>query len=92
MRESEVLEVLEALARKLDIRVRRESFRGEGGLCRVRGEQWIILNRTRTPGEQIEILARTLAPLELDGHFMPPRVRELIEAARRRGPDPRRLV
>jgi hypothetical protein len=84
MRETELVEALEDLARKLSIRVRRESFRGDGGLCRLGDQQWIILNRARMPGEQVQILAESLASVDLDGVYVPPQVRDLIEAKRAR--------
>jgi hypothetical protein len=87
MRESELLEALEDLARKLNIRVRRESFRGDGGLCRLGEQQWIILNRARMPGEQVQTLAESLAVVDLDGVFVQPQVRDLIEIERRRRGD-----
>jgi hypothetical protein len=84
MRETEVLEALEDLARKLNIRVRRESFRGDGGLCRLGEQQWIILNRARVPADQIRILAEGLSVIDLDGVFIAPQVREVIDTQRRR--------
>ncbi len=79
MKENEIIEALEEVAKRLQIRVRRESFRGEGGLCRLRGEPFIIVNRLRTPAEQIEILARSLADVDLSGIYIQPRIREEIE-------------
>ncbi len=84
MRETELVEALEDLARKLSIRVRRESFRGDGGLCRLGDQQWIIINRARMPGEQVQILAQGLACVDTDGIFVPPQVRDLLEVERRR--------
>jgi len=78
MREAQILDSLEDIAKKLSIRVRRENFRGDGGLCRVRGETFIIINRYCTPGEQVEVLARSLAGVDLDGVYIAPRVREEI--------------
>ena len=78
MGETELLEGLEDAARRLEIRIRRESFRGDGGLCRLHGETVIIMNRLRTPAEQIEILASSLAEVDLDGIFIQPRIREEI--------------
>jgi GGDEF domain-containing protein len=79
MREAQILESLEDIAKKVSIRIRRENFRGNGGLCRVRGESFIIINRYCTPGEQIQVLARSLAGVDLDGVYIAPRVREEID-------------
>jgi hypothetical protein len=84
MRDSELLDAMEDLARKSGIRVRRESFRGDGGLCRVGDQQSIIINRSRMPAEQVQILAASLALIDLDGVFMPPQVRDLIDVERKR--------
>ena len=82
MKDQELLEALEELAGRLDIRIRRESFRGDGGLCRLRGESMIIVNRSRTPAEQAELLARSLSQMDLDGIYIAPQVREAIERRR----------
>ncbi len=82
MRESELLESLEEVAKRLNIRVRREAFRGAGGLCVLHGEMHVILNRARTPMEQVETLAESLALVDLDGVFIAPKVRECIDNAR----------
>ncbi|MBD3175837.1 MAG: hypothetical protein GF320_11700 [Armatimonadia bacterium] len=84
MKEQDLLEALEELAGRLDIRIRRESFRGDGGLCTLRGERLIIMNKSRTPAEQIDLLAASLGQVDLDGLFVPPQVREEID--RRREP------
>lgn len=74
-----MLEALEAVAKRASVGVRYESFRGDGGLCRIRGAAYIILNRARTPLERIDILARSLAEVELDGMYIPPAVRAQID-------------
>jgi GGDEF domain-containing protein len=86
MREVQVLEALEEVAKRLGIPLRRESFRGDGGLCRLRGESIIIINRSRTPAEQLRILARGLSEVDLDGVFIPPAARAMIDLCRHDSP------
>lgn len=82
MTDQELLEALEDVARRLGVRVRRESFRGEGGLCTVHGETMIILNKSRTPAEQADLLAVSLGQLDLEELYLAPQVREAIECRR----------
>jgi hypothetical protein len=82
-----VLAELEALAARLGVMVRAEPFGGEllegkGGLCRLHGVPLVVMDARLGTEDRIAVLAAALATFDLDGVFVPPVVRERIEAAR----------
>ena len=80
MTDAQLLQEFEALAERLDIRVSREDLEGRpGGLCTLRGERRLILDRTLDPRTQVELFARELARLPLDDLYILPRVRDRID-------------
>lgn len=87
MHPEELLSRLEGLAAQLNIPVRyaslaTEELAGRGGLCVLRGERRIIIERTLGYREKARLLATGLAHFDLEGVFLLPAVREAIEAAR----------
>jgi len=80
------LEELEAVAAKAGITVQIDSLTGEGmgqgGLCKVRGQWRVIIDRRASAGERVVLLARALAGFDLEGVFLSPEVRELLERYR----------
>jgi len=63
-----ILDTLEDAATRLGVRVSYESLLatvGHGGLCRVRGEYRVIIDRRATPEERVVTLAGALARLDL---------------------------
>ncbi len=84
MNEATMLEHLEQIARRLGVELRYENLgvsgiRSEGGLCRVCGKQMILINRKDSPRTKIRILAKSLRKLDLNGIFVPPAVRDILE-------------
>ncbi len=82
-----LLAQLEALALRLGLVVRVESFHEEifqsrGGLCRVRGRPTVLVNSAHSRGDRIRTLAEALSAFDLDAIYLPPLVRERIESAR----------
>jgi hypothetical protein len=85
MNETSMLEHLEEVAGRLGVELRYENFavagiRSDGGFCRVAGKPMILLNRRDSRRRQIQILARSLNKINLEGIFIPPAVRRVIEA------------
>lgn len=76
-----ILQELEALAVRLGVEVRYEALEGSGGLCRYKGRLWLIANRGLSLAQRIRLLSRELGRLPLEGVFVRPSVRELLEAA-----------
>jgi hypothetical protein len=84
MNELTLLEHLENIAVRLGIELRYENLgingiRSEGGFCRVADKQMILINRKDSPRRKITILAKSLNRLNLEGIFIPPVVRRVIE-------------
>jgi len=55
---------------------------GAGGLCKVKGEWWVIIDRKVPPADRAATLTEALAQLDTDGVFLPPEVREALASAR----------
>jgi hypothetical protein len=90
MHSEELLSRLEGLAEQLEIPVRyaslaTEELPGRGGLCVLRGQRRIIIERTLGFREKTRLLARGLAQFDLEGVFVLPAVRQAIEDARAEG-------
>lgn len=86
----ELLSRLEGVAAHLNIPVRyaslaTEELPGRGGLCVLRGQRRIIIERTLGCREKAHLLATGLAHFDLEGVFLLPAVREAIEAAKAGG-------
>ena len=86
MQDQELLSRLEGLADQLDIPVRyanlaTDEYPGRGGLCILRGERRIIIERTLGDREKAHLLAAGLAQFDLEGVYLVPAVRQAIEAA-----------
>jgi hypothetical protein len=82
MKMEPLLEELEAAADKLSVKVSYESLAetvAGGGLCKVNGVYRVIIDKRATPGEKVSTLAKALAALDLEGIFLSPPVRELVE-------------
>lgn len=77
------LEALEALAESLAVSVCYEpmagAVTGTGGLCRVRGEYRVIIDRRLPARERIQILSTALARFDLSDIELPELVRPLFE-------------
>jgi FAD/FMN-containing dehydrogenase len=53
------------------------------GVCRVRGELWVLLADSDPAARRVDVLAGALcdhAPDLLERHYLPPAVRECLEA------------
>jgi len=78
-----LLQQLEELAEKLDIAISYSSMESDGGLCRIKNRRMILVNTRLSTPERIEVIAAALPREELEGVFVPPSVREVIERRRR---------
>ncbi|MCA9654099.1 MAG: hypothetical protein H6712_08655 [Myxococcales bacterium] len=89
MKVQEQLEALERLAEAMSVRVSYEPMAGlvqrTGGLCRVRGEYRIIIDRRLKPPERVQILVDALQRFELGDHEIDPELRALLTPARATG-------
>src|SRR5690242_4794547 len=87
MKPDVLLELLEATAETLAVRVSYESLHasvgaavGHGGLCRVKGEHRVIIDKRATPQERVATLAAALAMVANDEQLeaQPKKVREAL--------------
>jgi hypothetical protein len=88
MKAEQLTEILEAAAQQLGVKVHYENMAaagpaGGGGLCKVKGEWRVIMDRKTVPSERASILADALATMDTEGIFLPPKVREMLSLRRR---------
>jgi len=84
---SELLEQLIALAREAGLEVRAAQGGEPGlplhsGVCRVRGELWLVVVPSDPLEDRIEVVAdalRTHAASFLESRYLPPALRERLE-------------
>ena len=82
MKMDDMLQALEEAAQKKSIRVSYDNLGGElgaGGLCKVKGEHRVIVDKRATDGEKVTVLAQALSRFPLDDVFMSEKTRELIQ-------------
>jgi hypothetical protein len=80
------LKELEEVADRKAIRISYELIGGElgaGGLCKVKGQHRVIVDKRATDGEKVTVIATALARFPLEDVFMSEDTRALIE---RHGP------
>ena len=73
----EVLAELEAAAKALEVRLTYEAIGGElgaGGLCKVKGQWRVIIDKRTTPSERVSVLAQALSRFDF------PRLRRICES------------
>lgn len=81
MKPEVVLELLESTADQLGVRVSYESLQQmviNGGLCRVKGEYRIIVDKRATSEERVVTLASALAGFDTSELVLPAPVREIL--------------
>jgi hypothetical protein len=83
MKPEQVYDELKTLADKLGVGVEEHNFRNTGirvrsGSCIVRGKPMVIIDKHKSLGKKIRILASALSKLPHEDVFIVPAVRELI--------------
>ncbi len=78
------MHALEEVCRKLGVEVRyedfsRDEFRPASGRCRLMGRDVVLVDRALGPQERLQALASSVRDLDLEGVFLPPAVREMME-------------
>ncbi|PLX71539.1 MAG: hypothetical protein C0602_00960 [Denitrovibrio sp.] len=76
---SKLLEELEAIASKLNIKLRYEVTKAKGGLCTVDGEMMFIVDRKSTKEYKLLMLARTIKEFDLSDIYISPKLREFLD-------------
>jgi len=79
-------EALEQAAAQLGIKVRYETMTGDsagaGGLCKLRGEWTVIMDRKSAPSDRAALLLDALVGFDFESVFLPPQVREALTERR----------
>lgn len=81
MKPDVMLELLESAAEQLRVKVSYEPLQtavAHGGLCKVKGEYRIIIDKRATAEERITTLATALAKLDTTDLELPEKVREVL--------------
>lgn len=79
-----LLQELLNLVSRLNIRIRREMLGDEeapakSGLIYLKGEPVLFLDRRLSASAAVEVIVRELTPFPLEGVYIKPAVRELME-------------
>jgi hypothetical protein len=86
MKPEQITEALETAAAQLGVRVRYDALTtgmmASGGLCKVKGEWLVIIDKKTSFSERASILAEALANFDTDTVFLPPKVREAVQLRR----------
>ncbi len=81
-----LLDELVEVAKRAGLKVRREKllrevgYRARGGLCRLREQDLVIVDRDQPPQEQLEIIAEALKGRDLESMYLSPAARRIIQA------------
>ena len=73
------------MARRLGLQVREEillrevGYRVRSGVCKVRGEDVIYLDRYLPPDERVQVLLEGLAGRDVETLYLSPALRRLLE-------------
>ncbi|MBS1261213.1 MAG: hypothetical protein MAG453_00534 [Calditrichaeota bacterium] len=78
-RRREVYDSLLEVARRYFDRVEEETGDFRGGVCRVRGERYLLVNRQAKLDRRLRVVATALASLDLDSQYLLPAIREAID-------------
>ena len=76
-----ILKELEEVAEKLGIKIRYEKTKARGGLCKKDEQFMIIIDKASNPHYKITVLSEALKGFDLDGIYISPKIRELLEDA-----------
>ena len=84
-RTERVLDELIDAAERVGLKVRRErimrevGYRARGGVCRLRNDDMVILDRDQPPNEQLEIVAEALKSRDLEAVYLSPAARKILQ-------------
>jgi hypothetical protein len=82
MKPEVLLELLEAAADQLGVKVSYEALQtagvGNGGLCRVKGAYRVIIDKRATSEERVATLATALATFDTSELELPQKVRDVL--------------
>ena len=80
-----MVEELAQAAERVGLQVRRErllrevGYRARGGACRLREQNLVIIDSAQPPAEQLEVLLDALRTRDLEGLYLSPAARRLLQ-------------
>lgn len=85
MKPVQLYEELQNLAEKVGLHVTEQNFRTTGihvrsGFCKVKEEDWCIIDKHIKLAQKIDVLAECLSAMPLDSVFILPAVRKFLES------------
>ena len=84
-RQLRLVDELVETAKRLGIEVRREKilreigYRARGGICRLRDQDLVILDREQQPAEQLDVLAEVLRGRDVEQMYLSPAARRVLQ-------------
>jgi len=87
MEPEKTYQYLEDLAEKVGISIRYEDLSSaeltaKSGLCKIKGRYLYIMDTSRDLTKRIELLSQCLSRMDLEGIYIVPAIRDLIERSR----------
>ena len=84
MKPEQIYQELKDLAEKLEITVSEQNFRSAGiavksGMCKVKGQDMLIVDKHKSIHKKIKIMASHLAKIPHENVFIVPAIRDLLE-------------
>jgi len=84
MKPEQIYQELKDLAEKLDVQVSEQNFRTAGiavksGVCKVKGQRMLIIDKHKSIRKKIKIVASHLAQIPHENVFIVPAIRDLLE-------------
>jgi len=82
MKPEQITEALEQAAAQVGVKVRYEAMTGEsagaGGLCKIRGEWTVMIDRKAAASDRVALLIEALAGFDTDGVYLAPEIRDAL--------------
>jgi len=75
----QVLDELEDIVHRMGYTIRYEKGNFEGGYCLVKESKLFVINSRFEPERRIAIICKNLKDMGIDGIFVKPGIREIIE-------------
>lgn len=79
MKPEKLFNLFEELAEKLDINIAQGKGDFQGGMCLVKEETYIVLNKIKPIDQRLCVLAREFSKIDLGNIFVPPILRAYID-------------
>jgi hypothetical protein len=83
MEDTELERHLKDILKRLEVRIRMEPLEeGIGGFCRLEKEPLVVLSKTSTRKQRIDVMLGALRRIDSGGIYIPPSIRDLLEENR----------